>query len=111
MGGDPRIRPKVAEKKKYIAEMTLSFFRFWFRAQEKKPHADERRQGLGLLRGEKPFADEGGQGLGAPPRRKKTVCRRRGSGFRGPPGGKKPFADEGCQGLGPRTKPHADEAH
>ena len=44
---------------------------------------------------------------------KKTICRRRGSGFRAPPpGGKKPFADEGGQGLGPPPggkKPFADE--
>ena len=42
----------------------------------------------------------------------KTICRRRGSGFRAPPGGKKPFADEGGQGLGPPPggkKPFADE--
>ena len=39
--------------------------------------------------------------FGGAPRWKKTICRRRGSGFRAPPGGKKPFADEGGQGLGP----------
>ena len=110
----------------------------------KKPFAHEGGQGLGPHRGEKsrlvtkgvpprgkkPFAHEGGQGLGPPRVEKKTICPRRGSGFRAPPGGKnhlptkgpggkktvwsrrgsgfrappwgkKPFGHEGGQGLGP----------
>ena len=46
--------------------------------------------------------------FGGAPGWKKTICRRRGSGFRAPPGGKKPFADEGGQGLGP---PRVEKNH